>query len=339
MLPKYGSCRVLYTTYARNSDNIFRGKHMTQSEGGMATLKQYLDNKLLEVIKPGSKVYFINYPVYGNIGDILIAKGTEAFFSRYGIKVVGRASVLNYRFPQTEPDCTLVLQGGGNFGDLYQAHQVLRERVVLRFPDRKVVVLPQTIHFESASNLDAAAAIFRTHPDLHLFVRDERSSVHAKQFTDNVILCPDMATELWPISSINPPEYKTLYLLRSDCEAAANQSAFSGNNNKDWDTLLSKVDQHLIRYFRKLHKMDRKTGNLLIKPYQYWRIYTDFLVKKVVKEFSRYEEVVTSRLHGHILACLMGKSNYVLDNSYGKNFSYYQAWTSILPYAHREREI
>jgi len=305
----------------------------------MASLKQHLEDRLLTAIKPGSKVYFIDYPVYGNVGDILIAKGTEAFFRTYGIKVLGRASMLNYCFPPTAPDCTLVLQGGGNFGDLYQTHQALREQVVARFPDRRVVVLPQTIHFQSGDRLDASAGIFRKHPDLHLFVRDERSRAYAERFTDNVVLCPDMATELWPISSREPPEYPTLYLLRSDCEAAASQPGFSGNNIKDWNTLLGGIDRHLIRYLRKMHKLDRVTGNSVLNVYRYWRIYTDWLVRRVVKEFSRYEEIVTSRLHGHILACLMGKTNYLLDNSYGKNYSYYQAWTRIVPYAHCGRKI
>jgi pyruvyl transferase EpsO len=248
--------------------------------------------------------------------------------------------MLNYCFPPTAPDCTLVLQGGGNFGDLYQAHQYLREQVVARFPGRRVVVLPQTIHFQSAGRLEASAVKFRKHPDLHLFVRDERSCAYAERFTDNVILCPDMATELWPISSVEPPEYKTLYFLRSDSEAAASQSVFSGYNIKDWNTVLSRTDRFLIRYLRKLHKLDRGTGNTAPNvAYNCWRIYTDWLVRRVVKEFSRYEEIVTSRLHGHILACLMGKPNYVLDNSYGKNYSYYQAWTRTVPNAHWGREI
>ncbi len=305
----------------------------------MAFLKQHLEDRLLTAIKPGSNVYYIDYPVYGNVGDILIAKGTEAFFRKYGIKVLGRASMLNYCFTPTAPDCTLVLQGGGNFGDMYQTHQVLREQVVTRFPDRRVVVLPQTIHFQSAARLDASAGIFRKHPDLHLFVRDERSCAYAERFTDNVVLCPDMATELWPISSVGVPEYPALYLLRSDCEAATSQSGFPGNNIKDWNTMLGRIDNHLIRYLRKLHKLDRKTGNSLLNVYRYWRIYTDWLVYRVVKEFSRYEEIVTSRLHGHILACLMGKTNCLLDNAYGKNYSYYQAWTRIVPYAHWGRKI
>ncbi|MNP69123.1 putative pyruvyl transferase EpsO [compost metagenome] len=59
-----------------------------------------------------------------------------------------------------------------------------------------------------------------------------------------------------------------------------------------------------------------------------WAKYTDYLVNKAVKRFGSYRSVQTSRLHGHILSCLMDKPNTLLDNSYGKNSSYYQTWTS-----------
>ena len=42
--------------------------------------------------------------------------------------------------------------------------------------------------------------------------------------------------------------------------------------------------------------------------------------------------MVTSRLHGHILASLLGVSNTLLDNSYEKNSAYFDCW-------HRELKI
>ncbi|MBS4162042.1 pyruvyl transferase, partial [Klebsiella pneumoniae] len=52
---------------------------------------------------------------------------------------------------------------------------------------------------------------------------------------------------------------------------------------------------------------------------------------KSVRFFSRYESVVTSRLHGHILSCLLQKENVVIDNSYGKNANYYNTWMKDIP--------
>jgi pyruvyl transferase EpsO len=40
--------------------------------------------------------------------------------------------------------------------------------------------------------------------------------------------------------------------------------------------------------------------------------------------------VVTDRLHGHILSVLLGIPNVLMDNSYGKNQSFYATWTQDL---------
>jgi pyruvyl transferase EpsO len=37
--------------------------------------------------------------------------------------------------------------------------------------------------------------------------------------------------------------------------------------------------------------------------------------------------VMTDRLHGHLLALLLGRDNVLLDNSYGKLRSFYETWT------------
>ncbi|HBV9488594.1 TPA: polysaccharide pyruvyl transferase, partial [Klebsiella pneumoniae] len=50
--------------------------------------------------------------------------------------------------------------------------------------------------------------------------------------------------------------------------------------------------------------------------------------KRSSELFSSYDEIITSRMHGHILSCLVDTPNKILDNSYGKNSGYYSQWTS-----------
>jgi exopolysaccharide biosynthesis predicted pyruvyltransferase EpsI len=45
--------------------------------------------------------------------------------------------------------------------------------------------------------------------------------------------------------------------------------------------------------------------------------------------------LVTDRLHGHILACLLGRPNVVVDNSYGKVGAFVECWTKESPLVHR----
>ncbi|MNC34023.1 putative pyruvyl transferase EpsO [compost metagenome] len=58
-----------------------------------------------------------------------------------------------------------------------------------------------------------------------------------------------------------------------------------------------------------------------------WIKYARKLSREAINLFSDYENIITDRLHGHILSCLMNIPHTVHDNSYGKNSGYLQAWT------------
>lgn len=81
----------------------------------MDSLKHKLA-EILDVIPRHSSVVYLDYPLYGNVGDLLIMKGTEAFFETYGIKVRERWNAENFipgrRIPK---DAIIVCQGGRQF--------------------------------------------------------------------------------------------------------------------------------------------------------------------------------------------------------------------------------
>ena len=68
-------------------------------------------------------------------------------------------------------------------------------------------------------------------------------------------------------------------------------------------------------------------NNLIFKI---WYKHAYSLVFKMSKVFSSYESIVTSRLHGHILSCLVDVPSSIINNSYGKNTEYYKVWTKDL---------
>ncbi|RUS42659.1 polysaccharide pyruvyl transferase family protein [Cohnella sp. AR92] len=295
----------------------------------MDELKQRL-KQILDVIPPGSDVYYLDYPVHGNGGDLLIMKGTEAFFRDYRIRVRARYSALDFPDGLSIPrDSILVLHGGGNFGDLYPVHQKLREKVVADYPEHRIVMLPQTIFYKDVREFEKTADILNKHSDVHLFVRDTISLELAKDKFSNcrVYLSPDMAHQLWPIRSKAEPGKELLRFLRTDIEKTADQDRLEKGGETgdclDWPTLYSRTEQKSIRLFSDVMRMGK--GKLPMG--QIWSKYTDRLVKKAVVRFGHYRAVQTSRLHGHILSCLMDKPNVLIDNAYGKNASYYRTWT------------
>ena len=50
------------------------------------------------------------------------------------------------------------------------------------------------------------------------------------------------------------------------------------------------------------------------------------LIRKGIEFVSQYREIYTTRLHVFILSILLGKSCTIIDNSYGKNSSFYETW-------------
>lgn len=303
----------------------------------MAELKNELQG-ILKVIPPGSKVYYLDYPLYNNGGDMLIMKGTEKFFKDNGIHVLARYNL--YDFPdrlRPEPGSMIVLQGGGNFGDLYVHHQELRERVVREFPDHRIVVLPQTIYFRNEAAYDRSATIFDAHPDVHLFLRDKACFELAKRkfIRAHVYLSPDMAHQLWPIVTAQKGDRELLHFLRSDIEAGSGQTGLQSLDQqdcRDWDTLFSRTESKVTYQMPRFFKLNKKLKGPL-PARLFWYKYTDYLIGKAVHLFGSYKAVRTSRLHGHILACLMDKPHELIDNSYGKNSQYYHTWTCRYPQA------
>jgi pyruvyl transferase EpsO len=291
---------------------------------------EYIKQRLAvigEVIPSGSQIVFLDYPVYDNIGDLLIMKGAEAFFRDYGITVRKRYSYVNFRHRMKVPDDWIVVcQGGGNFGDMYPHHQRLREKAVKAFPRNRIVILPQTIHFKDPSEESRSLNALSEHPDLHVFVRDMISYETAKQTLANVYLAPDMAHQLYPLPATPPGNKLKLGLLRDDDENPKEEVSVPCDKVADWPNLFTGWDRWFMKQIIKVYSLDRRIGNLL--PLQrFWYSLADKYVARAMRLYNEYDEVLTSRLHGHILSCLMNKPNLLLDNSYGKNMSYYRLWT------------
>lgn len=311
------------------------------SDLGMDSTMIELKARLKEIvpqIKIKSEIIYLDYPFHNNVGDLLIYKGTLLFFQDNGIQVKLCRSEKDLCIReiknQLTSTTTIICHGGGNFGDLYRTHQNLRELVVQNFPKNRIIIMPQTAYFSDEADLEKSAAVFRTHPDVIIYARDSRSFEILKKFSDHVVLMPDMAHQLYGNLDFAPNRgFKTLYFLRTDCETNAEQrlmGSAEGENSVDWGDLLTKNDLRKTRLLRKLAKIAETHNIFFLKQWidRRWRLHTHELTNRFSRVFSSYQEVVTSRMHGHILSCLVNTPNALIDNSYGKNSSYFTQWTS-----------
>lgn len=278
-------------------------------------------------------LHYVDLPVHGNIGDLLIMHGTLAFFHHNHLVPKISAPEFSYDPAWIKDGDVVAFHGGGNFGDLYAEYgmQGTREHITEKYRGNRIIVLPQTLFFSSEEKMLRSAAIFRTHPDFHLCVRDKVSYDIARHFTDNVYLLPDMAHQLYRLQAGAATPKGALRISRTDDEKveAATVPGVDIVATTDWPMVVGdgeKRVEHFRRALRGMHKYGLGWyGNRLLVGL--WADHSRRLINRAIELFAAHEHIVTDRLHGHILACLMDKPNTVLDNSYGKNSTYVNAWT------------
>lgn len=305
----------------------------------MIVLKERL-NKILDFIEDKNDVIFVDFPLYYNVGDLLILAGTINFFKKNSINVKLYLSTTNFNDINianvVTKDTTIICQGGGNFGDIYTAHQNLREKIIKEFPDNKIIILPQTSFFNNNESQEKSRKIFQKHNNIIMFARDQVTYEMFKEFTNYTYLMPDMAHALYGELPKSKKNKNILYFLRKDIEKNPIQSEIQdkikGNDCLDWDNLITKFDRRFFSITWKLIQINRilKLQSLNKLIFKIWYKHACSLVFKASKFFSSYESIVTSRLHGHILSCLVDVPSSIIDNSYGKNTEYYKVWTKDL---------
>ena len=298
----------------------------------MARLSQKLD-VILKLIK-GDFVY-LDYPVYGNVGDLMIWAGTCALFERHRRKPLGQYSRQNIgkgARKNLEKCQTICFGGGGNFGDLWPDHQKLREEVIAAYPNKRIIVFPQSVHFGSKDVLQKSCEIMKRHPDLHIFVRDRNSlAILQEQGIPNLHLCLDMAHALWGfLRAPKATQEAPLYLLRRDKEEGHLPASARRSNSIDWDNLFEGPTAVAFEFGRHVIWRDAVCGNALPAS-AVWAFVSRMIIRRAVSLFAPHSTIVTNRLHGVILAALLGRKVIAYDNSYGKISSYIDCWLRDIP--------
>jgi pyruvyl transferase EpsO len=285
-----------------------------------------------------ARCIYVDYPLHANIGDLLINLGSEQFFKEHGLNIWRRYN--QYDFPTHIPgirkEDVFLLHGGGNLGDIWEPYQAFRESILERFPENRVIFLPQTVHFRSHDREADSVRRMASHRNLHVFVRDHVSLERLRSAgLECVSPAPDMAHSLFgllqPTSSAKAQSVLTL--IRGDREASPAPEEFRADAGSvlDWDhgtIAKSRRMSHpfVLRAVKGIGRYARPTD-----AHGLWYWHRNGLIRDGVNLFSQYETIVTNRLHGVLLGLLLGKKVRAWDNSYGKLSAYYHAWLSGVP--------
>ena len=293
----------------------------------------------LEVLRThtrgGDRIALLDFPSHNNAGDSLIYAGERQYLRDLQVQVDYVSDISTHSDEMLRArarDRTIFLHGGGNFGDRWPIHQEFRERIVSRYPDNKIVALPQGIDYARPDALKATALIYGQHSDLTLLLREQRSyEIALAAFPHNrVEYCPDLAFGARIEASRRGSHVDVVKLLREDSEQVDHGTIDLEHSSVQFDWGLTGVDsvrlQAITLPTRIVYNFPKSTKFLYpLLP----RSYTQ-LVRLNLSAAQRIlmmgSVVLTDRLHAAVLAAMMGKQVVALDNANKKVSGIYDAY-------------
>lgn len=314
-------------------------KTKSSAEDLIVSLQQKIREVLDPLLSACTKVALLDFPNHSNVGDSAIWLGEMEYLnSTKQLELVYVSDVDTYSreyLGKLIGGGPILLHGGGNFGDLWERHQLFRERVINDFPNNHIIQLPVSAKFSSLQNLERSKRVMNRHRNLTLLMRDRFSYELAKNnYSAQVELCPDMAFLLGRLNRVKPVTHDVIWLKRTDKESLGSgpHEFFCTQDwvgkESDWFAVLTVMVTNLLRKFPVKAQMLHRVLPTFFKALAQKRL------ARGVAMLSQAETVVTDRLHGHILCMLLGIPHVLVNNNNDKIQRFHEDWTQGCALSH-----
>ena len=301
---------------SNSNSNLNLNNSIKQIENSNLNLNNSIGKILLyaNLYKDKKKIYYLNTPSYGNLGDQAIALASidilKEIFCDYEILdfYTGDWSIAkDLMIKMINTDDIIFLPGGGNLGNLYlECEEIIRREMVQLFPDNKIISMPQSITFtddeEGREQLNISKDVYNANVNLTIMVRGETSYNVSKKYFQNVntILAPDAVFywgEKYHQQFKNIERKDVLFVMRNDKEKIMD------------DTIIEQMKF-------KCQELGMCYSNIeMNNAIDYIPFYSrEERVEIVLKQFASSKLVITDRLHGMIFSfitntpCIVFKS-------------------------------
>ena len=278
------------------------------------------------------RIYFFGTPNHHNVGDHIIAYATEKFIKAILPQAeLIEVSVLEFskRLPvltrEIKEDDFIVLQGGGNMGNIYWTNEKIRREVIKRFSRNPIFIFPETMYYQEdvygLSDRKRAKKIYGQANNLHIYARERVSyELMSEDYMQaNISLIPDIVLWLWNDTKEVPnrEDMDATLFLRSDLE-----SQLSVEEKRKVEECLHNMRISYSYEDMMYHQMRGYAGKANRKV----------IIESKFKKIENSRFVITDRLHAMILATIMGVPCIVLANFNHKVESFYETWLDTLDY-------
>ena len=274
----------------------------------------------------------LDFPMHWNVGDSAIVLGQYRVAASLGSSVRRVLDRVSYRPHLLEPDALMVITGGGNWGGLYPTHHRLRLRVLADTRGREVVQMPQSIHYASEQHREDLRRAVGEHGGLTLLVRDRRSfEIAVADYDCAVHLVPDLVLTLGRLPG-PAPTVDVVRQARTDKEAPTDTPGASATF--DWlEPPPRSPSRAALRAAVLVNRAQRRLPQRLSGPPGV--VATTALLRSNLRRglalLAQGRYVVTDRLHGHVLAHLLGRPHVVVDDRFGKIRALHETWLADDP--------
>lgn len=273
-------------------------------------LQQYAADCDTNALRSDKRVFFLDAPAYGNIGDQAIALGMETFIAdvlpeNRQIEITEDKLPSNIQWIKNtiRTNDIICLTGGGNMGVMYQRYESVRRLVIRTFPNNPIIIFPQTFDYGdskyAARELKRAEKEYGAVEKLVLCARDEESYTQMKMHFPKakVIFCPDIVLYL---------DYRKHFEKTDDVGICLRD---------DKERVLTDEQQCQIRDLylgaKQLTTFDESELPITWKNRK-------SVVERKLEEFGTKRLILTDRLHGTIFAFITNTPCIAFPNTNGK---------------------
>jgi pyruvyl transferase EpsO len=321
------------------------------TEEKVTQLKGVIDRELIPLIDRNYVLY--GMPTYTNVGDTLIWKGELAFLRKVKHRCLGKCAWDKYPDQELSEDTIVLITGGGYFGDVWRLGWQYVLDGIKRFKRNKIIIFPCSVWYDNIEICHRDVQYLNEFKNLIICARDRQSYDYVKRhFNARALLVPDMAFYVKKKvirRYAQPASEKSLYLRRDDHELVRelNYKIRAQYDESDWITLYDTATVSQRRFALVVSKINiavirklitRQFADWLIeKLYFLW--YGTVIASEGIRFLSGYNCIYTTRLHGLILAVLLNREVYFIDNSYGKIGATVKTWLSDLDNVYETKDI
>lgn len=210
-----------------------------------------------------------------------------------------------------QPEDTILLHGGGNFGDLWRGYNDYRNFLMTIFPDNQMIVFPHTVNYKNMSLVPYDYEFFKAKKNLTVMTRCYESYNFTQTWFPLMksMYVPDMAFVLGDIKPMHEPVYDILVIRRNDKEGSVNQNEWAQLFAREFEDKYTYLIRDWIDY-----------DDAVFKKNDYLKFINDrkIIVNKIISEARL---VIADRLHASIISVLMGKPHIMINDKFKKVFN------------------